>query len=310
MPDGLVVGDSDEEPAKMANHADRPELKQAFQGRRGISSRWSPTLSQQMMYVAVPLYENGHIVGAVRASMPLTAINRVIHSISVRFYISAVLAGLLAAAVSLAVSRRISRSLYEITRGAKSFARGELQHRLPVPETEELRLLATAMNNMAAQLDSRLTTVVNQRNQFEALLSSMQDGVLAVDDQEHLIILNASAAGMLGADPDKSLGRSIQEVVRNTDLQQFVADVLAGDGPARSEVVLESPAEQFLDVHGAVAQRPGARYRRGRRTARCHPAQAPRDDPSRFRRQRLARVEDTHHVDQRIRRDAFGRQAA
>lgn len=252
LPDGTVAGDSDEEPAKMANHADRPELQQAFRGQIGVSTRWSPTLSQEMMYVAVPLLENGQVVGAVRASLPLTPINRLVSSISTRFYLSALVAGLVVAIISLAVSRRISRSLYELTRGAKSFARGELQHRLPIPETEELRMLATAMNNMAAQLDSRLQVVVSQRNQLEALLGSMQDGVLAVDEQEHLIILNVTAARMLGADPEKSLGRSIQEVVRNTDLQKFVAEVLASEGATRSEVVLAGPAEQFLDAHGAL----------------------------------------------------------
>lgn len=251
LPDGLVVGDSEEEPARMANHADRPELIEAFHGQTGVSTRWSPTLSQEMMYVAVPVMDHGRIAGAVRASKSLASINRIIKSISIRFYISAVVAGLVVAVVSLAVSRRISSSLLEITRGAKSFARGELQHRLPVPDTEELRLLATAMNQMAAQLDSRLTTVINQRNQLEALLSSMQDGVLAVDEQEHVIILNAAAARLLGADPARALGRSIQEVVRNSDLQVFVAEILASEGYTRKEVVVDGTAEQYLDVHGA-----------------------------------------------------------
>ena len=251
LPDGTVIGDSEEDPGRMANHADRPEIIDALQGRAGVCTRWSPTLQQEMMYVAVPLNEQGKTVGAVRASLPLTSINRVIKTISGRFYGSALVAGLIVAILSLAVSRRISQSLYELTRGAKSFARGELQHRLRVPETEELRLLATAMNQMAAQLDSRLQTVLSQRNQFEALLGSMQDGVLAVDEQEHLIILNASAGRLIGIDPGKALGRNIQEVVRNSDLQKFVADVLAREGPARAEIVLEGEGEQFLDAHGA-----------------------------------------------------------
>jgi two-component system phosphate regulon sensor histidine kinase PhoR len=252
QPNGTVVGDSEEDPARMMNHADRPELREALAGRVGTMARSSPTLGHEMMYVAVPLREGGRIVGAVRASVPLTPINRLVRSISSRFYVSAVVAGLVVALASLAVSRRISRSLYELTQGARSFARGELQHRLPLPETEELRLLATAMNHMAVELDSRLQTLVSQRNQLEALLGSMQDGVLAVDGQEHVIILNAAAARMVGADPQQGLGRSIQEVVRNSDLQKFVAEVLAGEGLAEAEVVVEGPSEQYMDAHGAV----------------------------------------------------------
>jgi two-component system phosphate regulon sensor histidine kinase PhoR len=252
LPDGQVVADSEEDPARMVNHSDRPEIIEALAGRRGVSTRWSPTLSQEMMYVAVPLMRAGRIIGVLRTAVPLTWVNLVLQKISVRLYVTAAVAAGIVALLSLVIYRRINRSLRELTRAAESFARGELDHHLPATETIEFRQIAGAMNLMAGQLNNQLRTVVQQRNQLEVLLSSMQDGVLAVDSDENLIILNDSAARLIGVESANVLGRSIQEVVRNSDLQQFVARTLASQDPTRGKVVLEHEREQFLDVHGTV----------------------------------------------------------
>ena len=73
MPDGVVAGDSDEEPASMEYHGDRPEIRNALGGTPGIDRRYSRTLRQEMMYVAVPLKNGGNqTLCAVRASLPMT----------------------------------------------------------------------------------------------------------------------------------------------------------------------------------------------------------------------------------------------
>ncbi len=252
LPDGRVVADSEEDPGKMANHADRPEIVEALRGGLGTSTRWSPTLDEQMMYVAVPITRGGQAVGVVRTAVPLTVVSRTLSRIAVRLYAVAAAALVVVAGLSLVAWRRIHRSLRDLTEAAEALARGEHGRHLPASDPMEFRQLSRAMNHMAGELKSRLQTVLQQRNQLEALLSSMQDGVLAVDSWERLIILNDSAARLIGADVEKSLGRSIQEVVRNSDLQQFVAGALAARQPTRGEIVLEHGGEQFLHAHGAV----------------------------------------------------------
>jgi phosphate transport system ATP-binding protein len=74
LPSGQVLGDSDEEPARMENHADRPEFQEALQGGVGLSSRYSFTLKHDRMYVAIPLRDQGRIIAVLRASLPMTAI--------------------------------------------------------------------------------------------------------------------------------------------------------------------------------------------------------------------------------------------
>jgi two-component system phosphate regulon sensor histidine kinase PhoR len=108
------------------------------------------------------------------------------------------------------------------------------------------------MNEMAAQLDDRIRTVLRQRNELEAVLSSMLEGVLAVDLHDRVISLNNSAAQLLGVDRTTSIGRTVQEVVRHADLQRFVTKTLASSGPVEEDLTLSVTGERNLKAYGTV----------------------------------------------------------
>jgi two-component system phosphate regulon sensor histidine kinase PhoR len=66
--DGVVLADSEQDPARMENHKLRPEIAKALAGETGVSLRMSSTLGHDMVYVAVPMERDGKVVGTVRAS--------------------------------------------------------------------------------------------------------------------------------------------------------------------------------------------------------------------------------------------------
>jgi two-component system phosphate regulon sensor histidine kinase PhoR len=93
---------------------------------------------------------------------------------------------------------------------------------------------------------------MRQRNEIKAVLSSMVEGVIAVDMEERVISMNHAAARMFGCDPAEAQGRSIQEVVRNTVLQQFVKNALSSQEAVEKEIVLSSDRDRFLNGHGTL----------------------------------------------------------
>jgi two-component system phosphate regulon sensor histidine kinase PhoR len=256
---GKVLGDSEEDPAKMDNHADRPEVMAALAGGMGKFVRYSHTLHENMMYVAIPFPEGEKIVGVVRTAVPVTSIDRTLRQVYLHISAGGLIVTAVIAMLSLVISRRISRPIEELKRGAEQFARGDLSHKLLVPDSQEIGGLANAMNQMAAQLDDRILTVAKQRNEMEAVLSSMVEGVIAVDSEERVININRAAAQLIGVDPSEAKRRSIQEVVRNTQLQQFVARTLARHESVEGEIVLENGEERFLQAHGTVLRDPQGR---------------------------------------------------
>lgn len=253
-PSGLVIGDSHEDPAAMGNHvgSDRPEIMRALDGEPGIETRYSETLQRNMMYVAVPLREDAKIIAVVRMSLPLDRIQGTLRSIYAQIGTGLLVTAALLAVISLLISRRISRPLEELKSSADRFARGELDRRLSVSGIAEIAGVAESMNHMAAQLGERIRTITQQRNEQEAILASMVEGVLAVDDRERVVGVNQACARVLEIDPDAARGRSIHEVVRNPDLQAFVRRVLASAEPVEGDVVLQGTEECFLQAHGAI----------------------------------------------------------
>ena len=248
LPSGQVVGDSRETPQMMDNHAGRPEIAMALKGGSGRSIRYSNTLRQEMMYVAVPLQKDQATLGVIRTSVPLTSIKRELRSIQLKIALGGFLIALLAAWISLLISRRISRPLEEMKIGADHFADGDLNLRLAMPDSEELAGLADALNQMATQLDHRIKTIVSQRNELETVLSSMLEGVIAVNNEERIINMNAASAGFFKCDPGSCQGRNLQEVIRNSALQQFVSSALSSREPKEDDIIVYQNGERTLNL--------------------------------------------------------------
>ncbi len=246
LPDGRVVGDSDEIPLHMDNHGNRPEISEATKGRIGTATRYSKTLQQNMMYVALPLKANGQIAAVVRTSIPLTFIEEEITSLQVKIGVGGFLIALLASGVCLVISRRISRPIENMTEGADRFAKGDLKHRLPQPDTLELASLAKALNQMAVDLENRIELVISQRNEYEAVLASMIEGVIAVDMEKRILSINQAAASMLNINPYELKGRNILEAIRSHDLYQFVTEALDNGAASEGDVVFHLHGEQII----------------------------------------------------------------
>ncbi len=252
LPSGEVVGDSDEDPQVMENHAGRPEFKEALSGQIGVSTRYSETLQKEMMYVAIPVEKEGNIAGVVRVAIPVTAIDASLTAIYRKIALFGVFMIILAAAISLYIARRISHPIEEIKSGAQRFAGGDLAHRLFIPDSVELQDLADALNKMAQQLGAKIRMITEQRNELETILSAMREGVIAIDSEEQILTVNKAAGSLLGIDTTTARGHTIQEIIRNADALRFITGVLTGKGDNAAEIVLLGPNNKFLQISGTL----------------------------------------------------------
>jgi len=232
--EGRVLGDSTKDPRIMENHGSRPEVVEALKGRTGSSIRHSSTLATNMMYVAVPI-EREHVVsGVVRTALPMTALEEEARSVRHRIVLWGLFTALVAAFISLMVSRKITRPISDMQRSASLFAEGDFSHKLYVPDSHEIGGLAESMNFMAEQLDERIKTTTRQRNEMEAVLTSMEEGVMAVDERFSIISMNAAAHGIFGLVPGEAVGYGVSEAIRNIAFIRFV-EKAAGMSDAMDE---------------------------------------------------------------------------
>jgi two-component system phosphate regulon sensor histidine kinase PhoR len=236
----------------MENHANRPEIKEALEKGSGRSLRFSNTIGKSMMYFALPIEENQRILAVMRTSIPAIAIDENLRNIYYKILFSVVIVAVCAAVISLVISRNISRPIEQMKETAQRFASGELEHRVPLPKQAELTELAQALNEMARQLQDRINTITKQRNEVEAILSSMIEGVLAVDVGGRIVSINKAAAKFLNANLSEAKGRTVEEVVRNVDFQEFIKDILNEKQPSLTEVVLSGQKDRIVGLNGAT----------------------------------------------------------
>jgi two-component system phosphate regulon sensor histidine kinase PhoR len=199
-----------------------------------------------MMYVAIALKRKHHIVAVIRTSIPLTSIDSKLKSIQLKIAGMGLLIAFIAAGVSLFVSRRITKPIEEMRQGAENFAKGNLDHKMLSPDSEEMGSLADAMNHMAAQLDDRIETVIRQKGEIEAVFSSMMEGVIAIDNNRHIININQAAQQMIDCAYEVSKGENINTVINNQELISLIKKVVARAEPVEEDIILYQKSERII----------------------------------------------------------------
>ncbi|MGE5405749.1 MAG: hypothetical protein ACM3PP_12515, partial [Candidatus Saccharibacteria bacterium] len=126
-PNGMVMADSEEDPAKMENHATRPEVRAALLGKTGSITRDSSTLHMRMKYVAVPVTKDGQVIGVVRISLPLKSIDELLFRLWWIIFVVMALAAIVAALISYRIASRLAEPITNITEVAESIADGNLK---------------------------------------------------------------------------------------------------------------------------------------------------------------------------------------
>lgn len=252
LPSGKVIGDSEKDPALMDNQIDRPEFIQALVEPFGKSIRYSRIHDTDMMHIGIPVKKDNQIITVIRFSIPVNNIDLILNSIKTKIVFGCLVVFLLAGILCFFVSRRITRPIEQIKIWADSLTHGESRFRPPVAGTEEIRAISDALQQMAVELRKNIDTGRKQQNEIKAMLSSMVEGVIAIDPEERIISMNNAAAKMLGCNLSDVRGRSIQEVVRNSILQDFVKKTLSSQKAVEKVIALSSDGDRFLNGHGSL----------------------------------------------------------
>ena len=252
-PGGEVLCDSDQNPEIMQNHANRPEIMQSFAGNTGTSQRFSTTTRQEMLYVSIPIWHDREIRGVLRTSKSLTAIDEELQSVFARVIAGIIVVIVFASAVAFVLARKISQPLEQMKHDSLRFANGDFSRKIMVSGSDEIVGLAQAMNSMAAQMDDRIRAVLRKSKELETVLSSMLEGVIAVDLHEKVLYMNGSAQQQLNIEQADVQGRRLLEIVRNIELLRFIKYTLSQDEPTEKTIVfnLGKKDERMLQIHGA-----------------------------------------------------------
>ena len=252
LPSGKVVGDSYGDISVMENHSNRPEIMKAMEKIKGVSIRYSATLDKNMMYIALPVLDESNVIAVVRTSVSISSIDNEVKAIRNNILVALLVTIIIAALTSLYVSRRISLPVEEMKKGTLEFVKGNLKARITVPDSEELSELAVTMNQMAWNLDEKITAFKNRSMELEAVHTSMQEGVIAIDKDERIITVNDAAAKIFGFTAQKLKARYILEIARHVEFQKFIQNALATSDPIEEDIFITGDKDLILNIHSTA----------------------------------------------------------
>ena len=244
---GVVLADSDYNAEEMDNHLDRPEIKAILAGEaKGISIRKSDTINIDMYYLAVPLERRGEIAGFIRISESLREINLIIRRNIINNFFFLLVMLLITLLLVWKYSKDIINPLNKITGLAGKLARGNFQERIRVNDQNEIGTLARMLNFMAAQLESMISQISEEKSRAEAILTSMLDGLIAVDKQLYIRLINPAAQDIFAVKPGKLKGRKLIEVIRHHEIDNYLEAAMENNQILSEELSLQKGEKKIL----------------------------------------------------------------
>lgn len=223
-PLGVVLYDNKKDARLMENHLTRPEIALAASGggEIGMAERFSATLDQEMLYLALTLGPDSSRTGYVRVSMPLTSIDEKVDRVRDQTLMVTVLLTALFLLIGLYFTRKIVLPMLQMTSASRSMAAGEFSLRIPEDRQDELGQLAQALNQLAAGTEEKMLEVSARRNELAAVLQGMTEGVVALGRASQVIHMNDAACRILQISAEAAQDQSFASLHSHDDLNQLV----------------------------------------------------------------------------------------
>jgi two-component system phosphate regulon sensor histidine kinase PhoR len=235
-PDGTVLADSQADPARMDNHAVRPEVAQALRGVRGTARRLSETSREPLLYLAVPLDDHGRLLAVVRVSTSVGAFETFLADLRGRLALSALVMVALALLVMYLVWRRWAQPIELLARAARAVAAGDLTTKVYIDARDETATLGRCFNEMVARLKQNHATLARQKDELNTILANLSEGLLVLRQDGVVTLCNASFDALTGVSVTR--GAAYWEAIRTPDLMEQIERVLADHRHSQRSVEL------------------------------------------------------------------------
>ena len=264
---GVVLADSEENPGSMENHRGvnkREEIEVAIKKGIGNSQRYSTTINEDMLYVAIlASVENSNII--IRTSESMQSLNISINKARKRIVLISIIILIVIIPLVIITSRLITRPLFLIGKAAKKISKGDMMDPIPISQksffsgTEEISSITVALNEMAKELDKKIATITEEKNEQKNILNyiniiqySMSEGLIAIDLENKISTINKAASSYLDIDRKKDIGKQYDKKIKNKAIKKIIKSILKKQRPITKEIRIGQMKKMFFTVNGKV----------------------------------------------------------
>ncbi|NLZ39228.1 MAG: cell wall metabolism sensor histidine kinase WalK, partial [Firmicutes bacterium] len=224
------------------------ELAQLLKGQAVAKRGYHERSGEQIATVAVPIIAANKVVGAIFLNAPLTGIYQAVTQVQGLIFYAAILATLLAMIVGFYISKSISHPLQQINKAALEVAGGNYQQQVDVTSEDEVGQLAQSFNHMSKKLHQTVEALSQEKAKLENIMTSMNEGVIAIDQEMRILLINPQACRLLRVEAMGLAGRDLKEILPTSKMFNLFVDVMQSDKPQSHEYTIENRKVLSLQV--------------------------------------------------------------
>lgn len=248
--DGTVLGDSESDPNTMDNHLSRDEIKLADKagiGKPGSAIRYSQTIKEDMLYVAERVSTDQGFDGYIRLSESLHAVSEGVWKAWSLMFGGLLILFIAAGLVSYRLAYSITKPLNKITQVANRISRLDYDARVYLQRrVDEIGQLGGAINRMADSLQQQLKIIRDNEDLLQSVLANMTGGIMFVDVEGRIALVNKAACRILRIREEETLGRPYQDIKRSYELLKFINQGVTQKQHLSEELTVYDPEEKIL----------------------------------------------------------------
>jgi two-component system, OmpR family, phosphate regulon sensor histidine kinase PhoR len=244
-PDGRVIGESTENITLIANHLNRPEVRHAMSGEESSAIRFSDTVDIDMLYVAAPVWDGGEVIGVARVAVSLAQVNQSLAFVRQTMIGISLLTTILSIILAIVLGNYTIRPLQELTHRVQHMSVREISNTGTTDAANEVDQLSQAFTHLTAELNNQIDELTSERGKLSAVLTHMTDGVLIVDGEGNVRLINPAAMQIFGVTEAEALDKTLIEAVRNHLFVELWRKSLA-TGRQQNTILEISPDRLFI----------------------------------------------------------------
>lgn len=228
-PDGIVLGESQADRFTMDNHLDRPEVQQALNEGLGRSMRYSRTEGKEFMYTAVPVYRGNNVASIVRIAITTEQVQSDTANFIRPIVLITILGLFLAVVLAAVIAEYLSRPIRQLTEAVKQVTVEDLNLEPILSSQDELGQLANAFEAVVLELQHQVSTFEQEQRKLEAVLEQLNDGVVIVDQNGLIQMINPTAKRIFNIEGVDAYGQSLAIVTRHHEIVTLWKTTLESD---------------------------------------------------------------------------------
>lgn len=244
---GVVIADSDVPWIQMENHQNREEIQQALKEGMGFSTRYSHTLQAYFLYTGIS-FQRQELSGVLRIAKPLTQTQQMNKDILQNLFLWILIGIGLSFFIVRMLASKILSPIHTLTQGVQEVAQGNYHKKIYIESSEEIIPLKNAFNQMTEQLQNTILEIKDKNMKLEMVLNSIQTGIIAVDIQYRIILINPSCYSLLKIKKQEVQGDYFYDVIRDQTLWKTIESTMETGETRTEEFPYSNQPDQMLKM--------------------------------------------------------------